>query len=281
MIPDNPAILITGASTGIGAACAELADAAGYRVFAGVRKKEDGDQLRQRCSERLEPIRLDVTETASIAAATELLHPCLEEQGLQALVNNAGIVVSGPMEGVPMDRFRRQMEVNLFGAVAVTQSMLPLVRRGQGRIVQMSSISGRLTPPYAGCYAASKYALEAVSDALRLELKPWGIEVILIEPGSIATPIWEKIDRDAQQLDDDFPPHVAELYAGIMSRFRRASAKIGAQGIPPENVARVVLRSLRAKKPKPRYLVGRDAKAGAFFNRILPARAMDWLKTKL
>src|SRR5919112_1052610 len=178
-------VLITGASTGIGHATAKRMLAYGWEVFAAARKDEDLERLR---GEGFTPIKLDVTDPETIAAAREEL----DERGLRGLVNNAGVAVSGPIEFIPLDELRRQLEVNLVGQVAVIQAFLPNIREATGRIVNISSIGGRIALPMVGPYAASKHALEAVSDSLRRELRPWGIHVSLIEPGGVTTPIWEK-----------------------------------------------------------------------------------------
>jgi NAD(P)-dependent dehydrogenase (short-subunit alcohol dehydrogenase family) len=193
--PQSDSVVITGASTGIGAACALALDKLGYRVFAGVRHPADGERLQQQAGPRLMPIRLDVTDAASISAASHTVAAMVGERGLAGLVNNAGIGVAGPIELLPLADWRRQFEVNVFGLIAVTQTFLPLIRTGRGRIINMGSIAGRASMPFMAPYAASKHALEAITDALRLELQPWGIRVALIAPGAIATPIWKNSER--------------------------------------------------------------------------------------
>jgi NAD(P)-dependent dehydrogenase (short-subunit alcohol dehydrogenase family) len=194
------AVVITGASTGIGAACALHLDRIGFRVFAGVRRRQDGERLRSVSSPDLIPLQLDVTDRNSLRDAQQRVAEEIGESRLVGLINNAGIAVASPLEAVPIEDLRRQLEVNVVGQVAVTQVFLPLLRAGQGRIINMGSIAGRATMPLMGPYSASKYALEAITDALRLELQPWGIHVAIIEPGAIATPIWEKSRRDALAL---------------------------------------------------------------------------------
>src|SRR3954454_20001606 len=203
-------VLITGASTGIGEATALRLDAAGFRVFAGVRKAEDGERLRAKGSGRLRVVEpLDVTNADQIAAAAKPAKPAaaarLAEQGwggepLRGIVNNAGIGIGGPLEGLELDDFRRTLEVNTTGQLAVPKAFLPQLRRSKGRIVNMSSIVGRVAQPFAGPYIASKFALEAVTDVLRIELLGFGIDVIAIEPGTIATPIWEKSSQEAEKV---------------------------------------------------------------------------------
>src|SRR5258708_33287478 len=181
-------VVATGASTGIGEACALRLDRRGFHVFAGVRREVDGGALKQKASGRLTPILLDVTDASSIKSAAAAVAASLDEEGLSGLVNNAGIAIAGPLEFLPIDELRRQFEVNVIGQIAVTQAFLPLLRKGHGRIVNMGSISGRLAFPLLGPYAASKFALRALTTALRMELRPWGIPVSIIEPSGIATP---------------------------------------------------------------------------------------------
>jgi NAD(P)-dependent dehydrogenase (short-subunit alcohol dehydrogenase family) len=177
--PGAKAVLVTGASTGIGEACALRLAARGIRVFAGVRSESDGASLRQRASDGLTPVLIDVTVPDAIALARGTVADLVGPEGLAGLVNNAGVV----------DEVRKEFDVNVFGAIAVTQAFLPLLRGGRGRIVNMSSISGRIALPFAGPYAASKFALEAISDSWRVELRPWGIRVAIVEPGEVDTPI--------------------------------------------------------------------------------------------
>jgi NAD(P)-dependent dehydrogenase (short-subunit alcohol dehydrogenase family) len=272
-----PTVVITGASTGIGAACAAGLDRLGWRVFAGVRRMEDGEQLRLRCSTRLTPVRLDVADAHSIAAAKGFVQSDVGPAGLAGLINNAGIAVAGPLEAVPLPEWRRQLEVNVLGPVAVTQAFLPLLRAGRGRIVNMGSIAGRAAMPLMGPYSASKYALEAITDALRLELLPWGIRVAIIEPGAIATPIWDKSGRDAAALEASVPPETARLYADAAAAVRRAADKAAERAIAPDAVVEAVVHALTAPRPKPRYLVGWDAKVRAFMATLLPDRLADKL----
>ena len=173
-------------------------DTQGFRVFAGVRLAPAGQELKRRASDRLTPVILDVTQADSIRTAAEAIGQAVGSDGLAGLVNNAGIVVAGPLELLPIEELRRQFEVNVIGNVAVTQALLPLLRQGRGRIVNMGSLNGVMAPPYFGPYSASKFALEALSDCLRVELRKWGISVSLIEPGSVKTPIWEK-SRDSAE----------------------------------------------------------------------------------
>lgn len=275
---DRRAVLITGASKGIGRTTALHLDAIGFHVFAGVRRDADAAALRQDGSARLRPVTLDVTDPASVAAALAAVERDAP-QGLAGLVNNAGIVVAGPLEFLPLEQFRLQLEVNLVGVLAVTQAALPLVRRATGRIVNVSSINGRLTTPFAGAYAASKFGLEALSDALRMELRRWRIAVSVIQPGAIRTPIWETSTRRAIGIAERLPPRARELYGGVFRRLEERAGRPPDRAIPPERVARVIARALTARRPKTRYLVGLDARVGALLAALLPDRLRDRMMT--
>ena len=273
------AVVITGASTGIGAACALHLDQLGFLVFAGVRKAEDGHALHQRGSNRLTPLLLDVTDADSIQKAKGFVAERIEEAGLFGLINNAGIAVAGPLEAVPIPDLRRQLEVNVIGQVAVTQVFLPLIRQAHGRIVNMGSIAGRAAMPLMGPYSASKFALEAITDALRLEVQQWGIHVTIIEPGAIATPIWDKSGKDAADLEAATPAELRTLYRAVVTGVRKVVGEAAKRAISPEAVAKVVEESLTASRPKTRYLVGTDAKLRALMVKLLPDRVSDRLLT--
>lgn len=271
------AVLITGASTGIGAAAALHLAALGHRVFAGVRRIEDGETLRSRAGGLLVPVLLDVTDRGSIESAVQHVQDAVGTGGLGALVNNAGIAVAGVWEHLDPARLREQFEVNLFGAVAVTQAFLPLVRQGGGRILLVSSIAGKHAPPFYGPYAASKHALEAFGDSLRLELRPWRIHVTLIEPGAIDTPIWRKGLALADVTTASMPRHALERYAPYIEAARRTGEANAARGIDARHVAAVIAHAVRSPRPRSRYLVGRDARLRALAMRLLPDRAIDSL----
>jgi NAD(P)-dependent dehydrogenase (short-subunit alcohol dehydrogenase family) len=269
--------LVTGASTGIGRATALHLDGKGWRVFAGVRREADAESLRETGSERLVPLTLDVTDAGQIAAAAERIGAETGAAGLDGLVNNAGIAVPGPLETLPIDDFRRQIEVNLTAHLAVTQEMLPQVRTARGRIVFITSIGGLMAFPMFGAYHAAKFGLEAVGDVFRQELRPWGIGVSVIEPGSIATPIWERgleeVDAIAARARDGYD----ELYGEAIEAYREVAMKAAARGIAPEKVAAKVEHALSARRPRTRYLIGLDARGQAFLSRVLPDRLIDWL----
>ncbi len=270
------AVVVTGASTGIGEACALRLDGLGLRVFAGVRKAADGDALVRKASGRLTPVLLDVTDAATIAAAAETVAKAVGEAGLAGLVNNAGINVAGPLECLPIAELRAQLEVNVIGQIAVTQAFLPLLRRARGRIVNIGSIAGRSATPFVGAYCASKFALEALTDALRMELRPWGIAVSIVEPGAVATPIWEKSVARASATMEDLPPQARDLYGRALTAIREASERMARGAISTDRVVAAVVHALTAARPKTRYLVGTDAKVQVAL-KILPDRLRDRL----
>lgn len=274
---NSGAVFITGASTGIGAATALHFAALGHRVFAGVRKVEDGEALQRRGGALVVPVMIDVTNADSIVSAAQMVGAAVGVGGLGALVNNAGIAVSGAWEYVGRQRLLTQFEVNVFGTVAVTQAFLPLVRRGKGRIVTVTSIAGKHAPPFYGPYAASKHALEAFGDSLRLELRPWGIPVSLIEPGAIDTPIWDKGLSLADEVVGEMPADARDRYAPYMEAARRSGEKAGRNGIAAERVAEAIAHAVRSSRPKTRYFVGRDARFRAIAMRVLPDRVKDML----
>jgi NAD(P)-dependent dehydrogenase (short-subunit alcohol dehydrogenase family) len=273
---DRRAVLVTGASTGIGHACALGFDKAGWQVFAGVRREQDADALRAEASPSLTPLLMDVTDAAAIERAAAAIGDAAPG-GLAGLVNNAGVSTGGPLEFLPMSVIREAMEVNYFGQIAVTQAMLPLIRRGSGRIVNIGSIGGRNATGFLGPYAASKHAIEAFTDSLRQELRPWGIWVSVIEPGAVATPIWEKGARTREQLLESMPPAALELYRPVVDAMPRVLARQAKSGVPPERVFERVQHALTSPRPKPRYLVGPEARIQLALRTLLPTRTFDAL----
>jgi NAD(P)-dependent dehydrogenase (short-subunit alcohol dehydrogenase family) len=263
--------LITGASTGIGRATALRLDVAGWQVFAGVRKQEDATSLREAGSERLTPLILDITDAGQIAGAAAQVE-AEAEGGLDGLVNNAGVAIPGPLETLAIDDFRRQIEVNMTGQVAVTQALLPAVRAARGRIVFISSIGGRVALPLTGAYHAAKFGIEAVGDVFRQELRPWGISVAIVEPGSIDTPIWERGERTADEIGT---PEREALYGGVVERYRQVIKDTAERGIAPEKVAKAIEHALTASRPRVRYLVGLEAKVAARAKLLIPTRIFD------
>lgn len=270
-------VLITGASTGIGRATAVRLSRAGYEVFAGVRRSEDAESLVTDAPARLTPVLLDVTDSSQLAAAAALVAERVGERGLGALVNNAGIAAAAPLEFVPLDELRAQLEVNVVGQLAVTQAVLPLLRRARGRIVNLSSIGGLIAGPMLGPYHASKYAVEALTDSLRIELAPWGIDVVAVEPGQIATPIWSTASDRADRMLERMPPEATELYGRAIAGARKAAKRAQENGISPDEVAATIERVLTARRPKTRYTVGTDARLGSAILTRLPDRTRDRL----
>jgi NAD(P)-dependent dehydrogenase (short-subunit alcohol dehydrogenase family) len=264
------AVLVTGASSGIGHASALRLAGSGWRVFGGVRSEEDAERLR---GHGVEPLQLDVTHCAAIAAAAKVVGG-----ELQGLVDNAGIAIAAPLELVPLDELRRQLEVNVVGQVAVLQAFLPALRRAGGRVVLVGSVGGRSALPFLGPYAASKHALEAIADSLRVELAPWRIGVSIVEPASVKTAIWTKGAAQADAMRARMSHDRDELYATRIERFRAVALKRG-PGIDPDVVARAVEHALTASRPKARYLVGRDAHIRAWIER-LPTRLRDRVLAK-
>ncbi len=271
-------VLITGASTGIGREIAQHLDRLGWRVFAGVRKQLDAETLQQDASPELQTLILDVTDADSIRAAIARVGEVVGDSGLDALINNAGISVNGAMEFITMDELREQFEVNFFGLVAMTQAALPLIRKAdRGRIVHMGSIGGRQAAPLLGPYSATKYAIEAIGEAQRRELQVWGIEVIVIEPGAIATPIWQKGLEAADVNIKGKSERELELYGPAFDALRAGATMMERRAVGPEAVAKVVEQALTAARPRPRYVVGTDAKVQALMTRFLPDRIRDAL----
>lgn len=269
------AVLVTGASTGIGAACALRLVREGYRVFAGVRSAEAGERLRAQAGGRLLPLPLDVTDGRMIERAAEAIGEAQGEAGLLGLVNNAGIAVGGPLEYLPVEDLRTQLEVNVVGLHAVTRACLPMIRRAKGRVVHIGSISGRIASPFTGAYAASKHAVEALCDALRLELAPEGISVSVIEPGQVRTPIWDKGLADFTAIVARIPAEGIRRYQGRLRVMQYVLERARKYAAPPEDVADVVVHALTSAEPKTRYVVGRDARIRLWLSRLLPDRAMD------
>jgi NAD(P)-dependent dehydrogenase (short-subunit alcohol dehydrogenase family) len=269
------AIFITGAAKGIGEACALHFARLGWLTFAGVRREEDGQRLRQEAGEKLIPLQVDVTKPEQVQAAGDRIAAEVGEAGLLGLVNNAGVAVAGPMEFTELEDIRWQFEVNYFGQIAVTQAVMPLLRKAKGRVVNMSSVSGRFVYPFFGPYAGSKHALEAFTDALRRELLPWGIEVISVEPGAIATPIWDTSLQSANQRTVKLTQQAHEYYGEVFDRIRQGAMRSGTRGLPAQAVADVVYKAITASRPKTRYVVGRRAKWTVYLFRHLPDRLID------
>jgi NAD(P)-dependent dehydrogenase (short-subunit alcohol dehydrogenase family) len=266
------AVLVTGASRGIGRACALDLARRGFQVFAGVRDEADGRALAA-ASPAITPLPLDVTKPNDIAAAADAVGAGTVDRGLWGLVNNAGMVVGGPLEYLPLPALREQFEVNVIGQLALTQALLPDLRRARGRIVNMSSVSGRVSSAFSGAYSASKFALEALSDALRRELRPSGVDVVVIQPGAFRTDIWATARDRARRLSGGLPAAARRHYGQVLDAIDDVRAPDGAGD--PGQVARVVARALTRRRPRTRYVVGADARLGVLASVLLPDRVLD------
>ena len=265
-------VVITGTSSGIGRVTAERLVAEGFRVLAGVRRAEDAPP-------GTEALVLDVSDPGAAATAKARV----DELGgtLHGLVNNAGITVQGPVEFLDLDEFRHQMEVNVVGPIALTQALLPALRAGRGRVVNVSSIGGKMAVPFLSPYSASKFALEAVSDSLRMELKPFGVHVAVIEPGSADTPIWRKGQDRTEETVEALGAEGRALYGKRVEAFAKFAGKTADRAFPPSKVADAIAHALTAEKPRTRYLVGADARMQAAIKKVLPDRAVDAVIARL
>ncbi len=266
----NKTVLITGASSGIGRACALHLDSLGFTVYAGVRRSGDMEPLIKASSGQMKPIIIDVADTDSIAKATARIGS--ESGHLDALINNAGVGLGGALEVTPIEEIRKLMDVNVVGLLAVTKACLPMLRASKGRIINIGSVSDFLASPGASVYSASKFAVRAISNALRLELHPFGMKVILISPGAIESAIWKKGKAYREGLLPTVDPSIAEQY-GMLRRFGDSLYK-DMKKIPAIEVAKVVAEALTSKHPKRNYTVGKDAK-GARKATYLPTALLD------
>jgi NAD(P)-dependent dehydrogenase (short-subunit alcohol dehydrogenase family) len=267
-------VFVTGAARGIGKACVRELVRAGFAVIAGVRDERAGAALRAETGPAVSTVLLDVTRPEQVARAAEAVRDSVGERGLYGLVNNAGIVVAGPMEFLPLDALREQLEVNLVGLVGLTQALLPALRAAGGRIVNVSSVNGRLATPFTGAYAASKFALEAVSDAFRRELAG-AADVIVIQPGAFRTDVWDTSRERAIRIAAGYPADCRRYYGGALDAMARVG--VPARAGDPAAVARVVRRALTARRPRARYAVGLDSRLGLLLAAFLPARLLDAL----
>ncbi len=279
------AVVVTGASSGIGKAVAFGLAERGFRVYAGVRRAEDAEALQAEFTAlpvtsgrgSLAPVTLDVTCADHISAVVEQVTAEAGPTGLAGIVNNAGIAVAGPMEFIPLEDLRQQLEINVLGKVAFTQAIMPLIRSSTGRLVFIGSVSGLVSSRLLGSYAASKFAIEAVADALRRELEPWKIRVSIIEPGRIATPIWKKSVEDAMARLDRMPQEARSNYASVMEDIVKGAEEATRIGTPPSAVARAVYRALTDTRPRTRYFVGTDAHIINVLRRVLSDPLFDRL----
>lgn len=276
---DPGCVVVTGASSGIGAACAVMLAENGFYVFGGVRNADDGAVLEALAPGLIRAVLLDVCDEMSIRLAASSIASERGSRRLAGLVNNAGVNVPGPLEFLPLSELRRQLEVNVTGQVAVTQAFLSMIRESKGRIVFIGSTSGFLATPLQGAYCASKFAIEAIADSLRLELKPWGIEVSVVRPGAVKTPIWEKSMRDADSTVANAPAALDELYGPLIQEVTAYARQTYEKADAPAVVARDVLHALTAAQPRTRYCEGYSATAQRILS-LLPDRLRDWALTK-
>ena len=277
----NPAVLVTGASSGMGKACAVRLANGGFTVFAAVRKERDAQELREGGSQRVIPVILDVTEERTISEAFRTIRDAVGSAGLAGLVNNAGIAVTGPMELVSLDELRRQFEVNVFGQVAVIQAFLPLIRAARGRIINVGSVGAKFALPFGGALNASKAAFESISDSLRMELRPWGIRVVLVSPGSIRTSAEAKLVADSEATVNSFSPEGKARYASSYRAFVQALLRLESHGVGPEVMAEIVYRAMTAHVPKRRYPVGPKSRLLPLLFTTMPAAVADALRMRL
>jgi NAD(P)-dependent dehydrogenase (short-subunit alcohol dehydrogenase family) len=261
-------VLVTGAARGIGKAIAGRLAADGWDVIAGVRT--DADAAEVSATPRVRPVLLDVTSDEDVAALADSL-----PDRLDAVVNNAGVVVGGPLESLSIKELRRQLDVNVVGQLAVTQAVLSRLRQSRGRIVFISSVNGKISTPVIGAYCASKFALEAAADALRMELRPWRIRVSVVEPAQTATDMWDLAEDTADQLERAMTPEQRVLYARHVAGFRKMIPMSRKMAVPPDEVARVVEKALTARRPRARYAVGLGPRLQIALMRNLPTTAAD------
>ncbi len=269
--------VVTGASTGIGRGAVKVLTAHGWRLFAGVRKAADADSLRQEFGDKVSPLLFDVTDAAAVRAAADAVRARLGGRTLRGLVNNAGMGTGGPLLHEPVDEIRRVFEVNVLGAVTVSQAFIPLLGADRaltgepGRIVNITSVSGRFAPPFLGDYAMSKHALEAFTDSLRRELMIYGVDVIAIGPGAVVTPIWDKVERS------DETAYANTDYAAVLKKFKDYFVADGRKGFPPERIGEAILHALTTPKPRARYAVVPNPLANWTITTLLPKRVVDRL----
>lgn len=275
------AVIVTGASTGIGYATALGLAERGWAVFACARKAKDLETL-AKASPRIRAVRLDVTSSEDIQAALKELEPILANHTEISLVNNAGVAVAGPLEALPTQRLREQYDVNVFGLHAVTQAFLPLIRKTRGRIVNMSSVGGQFAAPFLGAYSSSKFAVESISDALRRELAPLGVKVVVLEPGLIATPIWGKNLDFRDEISSGFVPGRMQPYEKSLAAFiKYVEGSVLRKAIPPERVTQAVIHALEHPNPRVRIpIVSLRDWFRRRFIRLIPEKWADWLVAK-
>jgi NAD(P)-dependent dehydrogenase (short-subunit alcohol dehydrogenase family) len=273
--PDIQGIaIVTGASTGIGAATARELARRGFHVLAGVRRDQDADAIR---GPGVEPLIIDITNPDHIRALASRVHGDPQGRAVRALVNNAAIQANVPIEAFAIDEWRRMFEVNLFGQIAVTQALLPALIRSKGRVVNISSIGGKVAMAAYGPYAGTKFALEAVSDSLRRELAPFGVQVVVVEPGAVRTEMLGRAIATAHELVSRMTPEQSQRYGGLVQAVNTQAVLSTKSGLPADAAAKVIAKAITARKPRTRYTVGRDAAMITCLVRILPDRILDLL----
>jgi NAD(P)-dependent dehydrogenase (short-subunit alcohol dehydrogenase family) len=265
-------VVVTGASSGIGAATARELAGRGFHVLAGVRRDRDADAVR---APGVEPLIIDITNRDHIQALDARVHADPQGRRLRALVNNAGIGVNVPVETFPIDQWRNLFEVNLFGHVAVTQALLPALIRSKGRVVNVSSVGGRVAMASYGPYAATKFALEAVSDSLRREIAPTGVHVVVVEPGAVRTEMPGRAIAAADEFASTMTPEQHQRYGALLQAVNAQTARHTDSCLPSEVAAKVIVTAVTARKPRTRYTVGRDAALITRAVRLLPDRTLD------
>ena len=268
--------VVTGASSGIGAATARDLARRGFHVLAGVRRDRDADAIR---GPGIEPLIIDITNLDHIQALAARVHKDPQGRAVRALVNNAAIGVNAPVKAYAIDEWRRLFEVNLFGHIAVTQALLPALIRSKGRVVNISSVGGKIAMATYGPYAGTKFALEAVSDSLRRELAPRGVQVVVIEPGAVRTEMAGRAIAAAHELASTMTPEQSRRYGGLMHAITAQSASFTKSGVPAEAAAKVIAKAATARKPRTRYTIGREAALLTRLARILPDRTLDRVLT--
>jgi NAD(P)-dependent dehydrogenase (short-subunit alcohol dehydrogenase family) len=267
-------MIVSGASTGMGAATARHLAARGYHVLAGVRRESDADAMR---ADRIEPVILDITEPRHVSALVERIASDPQRRPVRALVNNAGISLNAPVEALPLEEWRRLFEINLFGHVAMTQALLPLLVRSRGRIVNISSVGGKGAMATYGPYGATKFALEAVSDALRREVEPHGVQVIVVEPGAVKSEMADRGAAATAEFAARMSPELRHRYGGLITAILGQTAAHTGNGMSADAAGRIIARAATTRRPRTRYTAGRDAAFIIGLTRILPDRLLDRL----
>lgn len=270
--PHPELVVVTGASTGIGAATARELAGRGFHVLAGVRRDSDADALR---SERIEPHILDITKQADIASIAERVAHDPEHRRLRALVNNAGIAVNAPVEVLPMTEWHRQFDVNLFGHIAMTQALLPALLQSSGTVVNITSVGGKVAMATYGAYAGAKFALEAVSDVLRREVTELGVKVVVIEPGAVITEMAGRGVATADRLAADMTPNQHQRYDPLIHAITHQAQGFARDGVPAANAAQIIANAITTTHPRTRYTIGRDAAIITRLARVAPDRLLD------